>query len=432
VWGVTGEAGREEWVEWSWVELLEFLSNAWPYLAYESGYPLGLRPSRPAELRNEAEARWEGVPEDVSRGEEEELFAFEETHDLARGVHGLFAPSVLLVREGALMTIGSRGTTIRRPLKETLNTLEQFGEAVRVRIDELDDGRSKAAVQNWNKRLSMSPWSLAQIATRWPEDELRAAAGETQLALDLEGDEFRVTESLEIAGLARGFLGPEGLKTIIALLGTVGPLVTPKLDALSDGAAGVVENINGRRPYNQGYELAHWLRPRLDDIDHEGRVGIDTFIEGLGVRVEKVDLANNLLDAVACWGPRHGPAIWINLNEKHSAVGGALRSTLAHELCHLLIDRKGALPLADVINGNAPKWVEQRADAFAAELLLPRRLAAAGLSPATDIDAHVARLATQYGVSRELAAWQIRNSESILSPAQRAKLRTMVSNPANF
>src|SRR5208282_3093332 len=128
IWGATEKHGEETLVEWSWVELLEFLSNAWPYLAYESGYPLGLRRTWPARLRDEAEARWQTVPEDIVTEEEEELFAFEETHDLARGVHGLFVPSVWLVREGGLMTIGSRRTTIRRPLDETLGTLESFGE----------------------------------------------------------------------------------------------------------------------------------------------------------------------------------------------------------------------------------------------------------------------------------------------------------------
>lgn len=433
IWGATEKHGEETLVEWSWVELLEFLSNAWPYLAYESGYPLGLRTIWPARLRDEAEARWQTVPEDIVTEEEEELFAFEETHDLARGVHGLFAPSVWLVREGGLMTIGSRRTTIRRPLDETLGTLESFGEAIRARIANLDDERSKAAVRGWDERLSLGPWSLAEIATHWPEDELRSAAGTDDLwqAFEIEGGRFYVTEPLEIAGLTRGFLGVEQLKVIFSLLKSIGRIDTLELNSLSTEAGSLLDDDNSKS-YNQGYRLANWFRAKPGVAKLDGRVEVDELITKFGVHVGEVDLSNNLLDAVACWGPRHGPAVWVNRNEKHGKVEGARRSTMAHELCHLLVDRVGALPLADVINGNAPKWVEQRADAFAAELLLPRRLATSELSLDSDIEAHVGRLTWQYGVSRELTAWQIRNSGISLSPADHAKLRAMVSSPERF
>jgi len=426
--------GEETPVAWSWIELLEFLSSAWPYLLYESGYPLGLRPIWPARLRDEAEARWQTVPEEIGQEEEEELFAFEETHDLARGVHGLFAPSVWFVREGGLMTIGSRRTTSRRPRKETIDTLERFGEAIRARIADLDDERSKSAVRCWDDRLSLDLWSLAEIATHWPRDELRSAAGtdDPRQAFEIEGDRFHMTELLEIAGLTRGFLGVEQLVAIFSLLKSLGHIDTPELDGLSAEACDLLGDDAGSRPYNQGYRLANWLRDKPGVAKADGHVDVDGLISSLGVHVEEVDLANNLLDAVGCWGPRHGPAVWINRNEKHGKVEGARRSTLAHELCHLLVDREGGLPLADVINGNAPKWVEQRADAFAAELLLPRHLATAEPSLYTDIDAGVGQLTKQYGVSRELTAWQIRNSGIHLSPADHATLRAMVSSPERF
>ncbi len=395
---------------------------------------LGLRPIWPSKLRDEAEARWQTVPEDIGNEEEEELFAFEETHDLARGVQGLFAPSVWLVREGGLMTIGSRRTTSRRPREETINTLERFAEAIRARIANLDDERSKLAVRGWNDRLRLDLWSLAEIATHWPQDQLRSAAetDDPRQAFEIEGDNFYMTELLEIAGLTRGFLGVEQLMAVFSLLKSLGHIDTPELDGLSAEACHLLGDDADGKPYNQGYRLANWLRDKPGVAKADGRVDVDGLVSGLGVYVEEVELANNLLDAVGCWGPRHGPAVWINRNEKHIKVEGARRSTLAHELCHLLVDREGGLPLADVINGNAPKWVEQRADAFAAELLFPRRLATAELSLNTNIDACVGRLTKQYGVSRELTAWQIRNSGIHLSAADYAALRAMVSNPERF
>ncbi len=435
VWGAVDAAGDETAVVWSWIELLEFLSNAWPYLLNESGYPLGLRPIWPAKLRDEAEARWQAVPEDIGQAEEEELFAFEETHDLARGVHGLYAPSVWLVAEGEMMTIGSRKITIRRPLEETIATLEQFGETIRARVADLADQRSKAAVRGWDDRLSLDPWSLAEIATKWSEDELKSAVGTDDLwqAFEIEGDRFHMTELLAVAGLTRGFLGVQQLIAIFGLLKALGHVDTPKLNDLSAEARELLQDDADTRPaFHQGYRLAHWFRDKPGIANANGRVDVDGLFSDLGVYVAEVDLQNNLLDAVACWGPRHGPCVWINQNEKHVKVEGARRSTLAHELCHLLIDRDGGLPLADVVNGNAPRWVEQRADAFAAELLLPRALAAGGLSADSDIHAHLEKLTNRYGVSRELTAWQIRNSGVSLSPGDFAALKALVSSPERF
>ena len=44
--------------------------------------------------------------------------------------------------------------------------------------------------------------------------------------------------------------------------------------------------------------------------------------------------------------------------------------TLAHELCHLLVDRDAGAELPPY-PGRAPKSIEQRANAFAAALLMP-------------------------------------------------------------
>jgi len=46
--------------------------------------------------------------------------------------------------------------------------------------------------------------------------------------------------------------------------------------------------------------------------------------------------------------------------------------TLAHELCHLLVDRGSATELMVVSTPWAPPEIERRANAFAAELLLPK------------------------------------------------------------
>ena len=151
-----------------------------------------------------------------------------------------------------------------------------------------------------------------------------------------------------------------------------------------------------------------------------------------GIGVEEISLESELVDAVACWGPKHGPVVWLNTSSKRTTAAGGRRATLAHEFCHLLADRTGALPLADVVNGNVPKWVEQRAEAFAAELLLPRRIARQASESIEDTDSLIDQLTRRYGVSQELAAWQIHNSGASLTASRSSVLRSLVSDPGRF
>ena len=60
-------------------------------------------------------------------------------------------------------------------------------------------------------------------------------------------------------------------------------------------------------------------------------------------------------------------------NDNHRSAGSARarRFTLAHELCHLLHDRSQGARLAMASGPWAPKAIEQRANAFAAWLLMP-------------------------------------------------------------
>jgi Zn-dependent peptidase ImmA (M78 family) len=109
-----------------------------------------------------------------------------------------------------------------------------------------------------------------------------------------------------------------------------------------------------------------------------------------------------------------------------------LRATYAHELAHLLLDRTTALPLAEVIGGRAVGSTEERARAFAAQLLLPKEEAGRALASTTDPAQTVRSLQSRYGVSQEIIAWQARNSDVQLSAEVHAVLRSFVSRPWRF
>jgi Zn-dependent peptidase ImmA (M78 family) len=99
----------------------------------------------------------------------------------------------------------------------------------------------------------------------------------------------------------------------------------------------------------------------------------------------------------------------------------------------LLADRASTLPLAEVLNGSAPRAAEARANAFSAEFLIPREFAADVMSKfGSDQADYVAkRLADRFNVSKEIVAWQVRNTIS-LEPETQARLRALVSRPEEF
>jgi len=119
-------------------------------------------------------------------------------------------------------------------------------------------------------------------------------------------------------------------------------------------------------------------RPGRTGVRRSQSVGMKsdaTRIEAPGLRPRKVRHAHPprhepdkipimTLEAIAAWGPRHGPVILLNqaANQQTEQVKPANlyreRSTLAHEICHLLIDRERALPVSEVLGGGAPEYAK--------------------------------------------------------------------------
>jgi hypothetical protein len=387
----------------------------------------------PSELRRVAEDRWQHLPEDVMLDEEQEVYAFEETHDLARGLQGCFLPSVWMVREGGVFTLESERSGLDRlPAANVMDALERLGDHIAERIAALVDERSRIASDQWQARERTDRWKLAQIATGLPEGQLRSFVGGTPLdsALDLVPSQpFEITEMIGILAATRGALPAERLREIVARVRNCSRRGTQRLDAL----AAEVDRMNGEwaslRPYQQGHRLANWLRSQSDVVAASGRVDPEALLSQWNVTTEDANFGDPSFDAVACWGPRYGPIILVNQHEKHIEVSGARRATLAHEICHLLVDRQGALPLAEVLRGNVPRFAEQRANAFAAEFLLPRLDTQSFVEQHSDLNVAVRELTKRFGVSDELCAWQVYQSGVPLNDVQIRQLRDMVSNP---
>jgi Zn-dependent peptidase ImmA (M78 family) len=256
---------------------------------------------------------------------------------------------------------------------------------------------------------------LARIATGLSIDYLRGTCG-TQPIVDVFDDpaasQLEDNVYFDLAYRCKGMLPPGTLRVLLDRVRAVTAAVSPQLLVVSQSALDELQAREGNlpRPYQQGRALAKWLRILLANSD--GRAEPDNLLSQWGVYVDKLDFATQQLDAVAFWAHGRQPNILWNDSDKHISNEGARRATLAHEICHLLVDRTTDLPLSAVARGAVDRKLEQRANAFAAEFLCPSQQAATEFRNTRSVALTIAELTNTFGVSNELAALQLARSNA--------------------
>ena len=138
--------------EWTWIELLEFLSESWLYLALEDGPPLGVALDTAPRMLAAAEVTVESGGLLRSDIEREQLEAYRATHDLAEAVQGAVMPPLWIVRDGNSGWAASAGATARAPFSELLDALRAVGDHIAPRLSRMSDARSRAAARGWRAR----------------------------------------------------------------------------------------------------------------------------------------------------------------------------------------------------------------------------------------------------------------------------------------
>lgn len=165
-----------------------------------------------------------------------------------------------------------------------------------------------------------------------------------------------------------------------------------------------------QRDYEQGYRLAENVRAALGNAD--GPIDVERLLTDCGVGITEIELSDALVDGASVCDEKHGPVVIVNQRSDRASTEWGRRMTLAHELCHLLFDRDAARPLALVSGPWAPPGLERQANAFAAELLLPRRGMLRILDESrrqSPTDADVEAFMRRFGVGLTTASWQAEN-----------------------
>lgn len=414
-------------VRWTWVDLLEFLASRWPALVAEQAYPFDLTPATPRDLRRRAETRWEYMSRARRLEEDETLFRFESRHDLARAMRGIQLPSLFLMREGEGMWVSTPTATTLASKDEVIAALVEMGDSIAAQLASSTAQPALEAVARWAAReASTSPDTWISYISGLDKHERTALAGQ---AHEVEFWELTpAVEENELLAAARLFGGRpsiEDKRRVLEAIRALPACATPLLDESSEGTLAMLNLLENRDPYQEGYDLAERWRGEADEA---GRVDPEAILARLGVKV--VDLAlGHALDAIGCWGPRHGPAVFVNINGRRSQSVHGRRATLAHELCHLLVDRERALPFVEVLGGRSPYTPERRANAFAAELLLPRAMAAETYSSTGELKAANDVLCARFGVGSTLVAAQLLNGDAfpLMPPEEQRTLEKMVT-----
>lgn len=418
-------------VEWTWVDLLEHLAEAWPFLVSEQSYPFvwleGV--AHPGDLWTVADRRWAGRGGEVADKEEPALIEFGRRHNLSAGWKGLGLPALTWLRVGKTVWLSPEmGDPIRASFSDCRDTLVGLGNEMAKAYSQSTNPRVAAAVAAWNRRGEATRSQFLEIATGLSPTQLRAIQGgqdaisywELAANSDWASGVVEDGELLAAARMTAGILDEASISRVLRTIRRARRNRCDELDALSAKAATYIAAKRPNYAFESGYVAAEFFKDTVVDARRRF-VDVGDLLRKLNVDVFDYDFETDLIDAVAVWGSR-GPCIGLNLSRRFADHGKRTRMTLAHELGHLLIDRSGGLPFGDVIGGRVDDFVERRANAFAAELLLPRASVVHEWSQwRGDFRGFLMLLGHEYGVSNKVACAQIHNCsvfEKIDGPAR--------------
>lgn len=428
-------AGRPFWfsnnevnpqpVEWTWVDFLEHIASIWPALVAEENYPfdwLNDSAAHPGEIWEKADYHWASHGDATADQEEPVLYEFHRRHNLSAGWKGIGLPALLWLRVGNSVWLSPEsGTPYRACEQECRNSLQAIGNELAAAFEESNNPRVMAAVQAWRSRAQTLKASFLELITGFTPGELRALeAGRPandywsiSKITDWENASANDNELLVAARMTRGVLSIPTIAGIIKNIRSFSINKTPELDELSRKAILHLQRNSCSYAHESGYRLAQWARSQLP-VGLKKYVDINAVLEELKVKVTSSGFGSDHIEAIAFWGS-HGPCIMFNDDREHASNDKRKRMTLAHEFCHLLVDRRNALPAAEVLGGCVDLYVERRANAFAAELLLPRESVEREREKEKTEKPRSLRellsvLCQDFGVSKMVACAQISNS----------------------
>ena len=408
-------------VRWFLAPLIRWLASSWKPLLHEAHLPheLGWGDRRPrwARLAYLAMIERAGDSEQFRRWQD-----WATRHSLRSAAEGGIVPDIFFQRVGDELEL-SWGDRLQ-PGGETATFLVEDGVA-RVSIDEI--GGTLFSAIDWflvQPKIALAPWCGA-IEENWRAIKNRRFGLEPLYwYLDSQAEtgplSTKLFAGLEALGKQRpivngawlGKLAPE-----IAMFGDLTPqisheaavtLLTEFYNAQTDEKeAEILSDLvqddpawANTSPFETGYSLALDVLDEVDPEPEAAWTNLEAILKTLTISVRDVKLGEQGPRGVALAGNGLRPSILVNLEHPMNR-GFGRRFTEAHELCHILFDRHQARPLAHSSTPWAAPSIEQRANAFAAMLLMPTfRAKRPTATTLASLSRGVSILARKLGVSR--------------------------------
>lgn len=421
-------------------DLFSYLVEFWRPLLLRQTYPFGLTPARPSHIARHVAERWGNQPQEVIDDEAEVLAAFEDAHDISSAFGGVFdLPHFWMLREGDRMICDTGRDSWRLPFDAVADELARSGDRIADHLMHIAPQKWDRVVEAWNCRdqvggVDLVAWS-AGIKTQVAEELLDRGVIKAPASLSEAAND---NDPLLIAARMAGELPTDQIVRIIEIAKSFSSHDAHRLDELSAFCHDVLARLpQTTAAHSQGETIARELRHHLEIVPRDP-IDIFAFVAGLGVEIRSEAVEPQTFDGLAIAGGHYGPGAF--LNEASRRLGkepgdlttnGGARVTLAHELCHLLLDREHPLSAVEVLRSRMPASAESRARAFAGELLLPTLAASyswevAGSPLNNDLLQNVLQeLADRFGVTFSVAAWKVEHGSGPNRHQLRAALDTI-------
>lgn len=427
-------------LEWYADHLLSHLVKYWKRLVLEQNYPIHIQPTTPSNSWNCAHTRWSEVPREIVLEEEDKLMAFDKAHNLANAFGGIFKLGCFWIfREYNDITIDNGIQSKRIPYETVIDALSVAGDCIADRLSKAGSGKWGAIIERWRNRDHGDSLQMLKLTTNIAPSTLESLVSQRLLPLNDNVMEAAKETEVKVAARMAGALPADAIAEVIRAVLTCQPVDAQVLDEWSEAVLARLNTNDMAYSFEQGVMAADAMREILG-IEDCARVDPFALFDQAGVVCHEMTLYPDI-DAVACWGPSHGPAVVINpsakrLNNKTAVVRNSAqaRVTAAHELCHLLLDRNHMVSTVEVLGGRTPIAIEQRARAFAPAFLLPKSQARKAWDEEgqpTDqaaLDRLLRSLCGRFGVTRIVASWKIEHGigNDAKSPIVHATLNQML------
>jgi len=390
-------------ISWPAIYLARWLVRSWEELFYEAAWPIPTTRRNARDVIDLLNLRLGELIEADAPEEEEDVLIdqrdqFIATHSLLMAAAGGALPSVYISRHDDSISISwresRRGNTefhLSRgeadvPAKLFLSVIQEFVSWVLEQL--LDHAPLQSDVtlfQEWLDSLSAEESAKTALLhqtglrKRWPH-----------LSQKDSGEKYEFTDFFELPSdwSQQGVLVQPAISPVTMAFRCVSPVLNDQelvslrhfitkieshpdaMSRLDELSAELGRPLSTEKDFEQGYSLAIKLRQVLNNA--ETHFDIENFLLEMGIPIEEYPLNDSDIDGAAVCDAHHGPLVLVNPNSKKAHNSWSRRMILAHELCHLLVDRHAAMSLAVISGPWAPPRLERRANAFAIELLLPK------------------------------------------------------------